>query len=105
MPWAKSAKTYSVAKDTRFKEYKKNLPSPADYNIPSRIQEGPKYNMGLKTFYDWKPLATHTGPGDYNPQKPNFSKSYTMRGKDKDARNERAPGPGSYEAENYYKKI
>jgi len=61
--------------------------------------------MGLKTFYDWKPLATHTGPGDYNPEKNKFSKSYTMRGWDKDAWNDRAPGPGSYEAENYYKKI
>jgi len=29
--------------------------------------------MGLKTFYDRKPLATHTGPGDYNPEKPKFS--------------------------------
>jgi len=37
VPRAKSAKNYSVGKDTRFKEYKKNLPSPADYNIPSRI--------------------------------------------------------------------
>jgi len=81
LTWAKSATSYSVSKDTRFKNYKNNLPSPADYNIPSWIKEGPKYHMGVKTFYDRKPLATHTGPGDYNPTKANLSHSYTMNGR------------------------
>jgi len=61
--------------------------------------------MGVKTFYDWKPLATHTGPGDYDPMKPNLAHSYTMNGRQRDAWNERAPGPGSYNAEDYFRKM
>jgi len=40
--------------------------------------------MGTRTRYDRKPLATNTGPGDYNPDKANLSKSYSMVGRPKD---------------------
>jgi len=63
--------------------------------------------MGVKTNYDRKPLATGTGPGDYNPNKAKhgISNSYTMGGRPTGPSDKRHPGPGEYENEDYYKKI
>lgn len=61
--------------------------------------------MRPKYPYDAKPLATHTGPGDYNPEKAKMSKSYTMGFKPKDPNDHQQPGPGQYETNDYYAKI
>lgn len=74
-------------------------PGPLDYKIPSLIDEGPKYFMGNKTVYNRNPLLTETGPGDYNPAKPEKKLSYTILGKSKDPSNLNMPGPGQYDNE------
>ena len=73
------------------------LPGPLEYKIPSLIDEGPKYFMGVKTIYNKNPLLTETGPGDYNPIKPEKKLSYTISGKWKDPTDLKMPGPGYYD--------
>ena len=96
-----------MGKEPRDKGLKGQGPSPADYSLPSHTKAGPKYHMGVKTNYDRKPLATHTGPGDYNPNKSKhgISNSYTMGARPSGPSDKRHPGPGEYESEDYYKKI
>jgi hypothetical protein len=70
-----------------------------DYNIPSLIDEGPKYFMGNRTVYDKNPLLTNTGPGDYNPQKAYKKLAYTLTGRSKEPTDLKFPGPGQYEGD------
>lgn len=72
-------------------------PGPLDYQIPTLIDEGPKYFMGAKTVYNRNPLLTGTGPGDYNPEKPTKKLSYSISGRSKDPTDLQMPGPGHYE--------
>lgn len=42
-------------------------PSPNQYNLPSKIQEGPKYGIGLKTMdVSDKQKKAVPGPGQYD---------------------------------------
>lgn len=88
---------WSIAKDPKHKTLSDNQPGPNDYKIPSLIDEGPKYGMGSKTVYNKNPLLTNTGPGDYNPEKPKTTLSYTLTGRSKGPVDLGLPGPGHYD--------
>jgi hypothetical protein len=88
---------WSIAKDPKHKTLSDNQPGPNNYKIPSLIDDGPKYGMGLKTVYNKNPLLTNTGPGDYNPEKPKTTLSYTLAGRSKGPVDLGLPGPGQYD--------
>lgn len=73
-------------------------PGVGSYNIPSKIQEGPKFSVphSKKAFF---PINTNPGPLEYNPIKEKVLKhypSYTMRGKQEGKNQINSPGPGKY---------
>lgn len=103
-PIKRSVENHSFSKDIRDKNLSYG-PGPGDYTMPNHTEDGPKHTLGGRTPYDKKPLATHTGPGDYNPEKANLSHSYTMGGRPNNNLDKKQPGPGNYEAEDYYVKI
>ncbi len=88
---------WSIGKDDKLKSLSDNQPGPLDYKVPSLIDEGPKFGMGSKTFYNRNPLLTETGPGDYNPEKMQRKVAYSIPGKSKDPQNLGMPGPGQYD--------
>ena len=49
---------WSIGKDPKGKNLTDHQPGPLDYEIPSMIDEGPKFGMGSKTVYDKNPLLT-----------------------------------------------
>lgn len=88
---------WSLGKDKKLRNFSDNQPGPSEYDIPTFIDEGPKFGMGSKTFYNRNPLLTETGPGDYSPEKPEKKISYSIPGKSKDPQNLGMPGPGQYD--------
>ena len=90
---------WSIGKDLKCKSLSDNQPGPADYQIPTLIDEGPKHFIGSKTMYNRNPLLTTTGPGDYNPEKPCKKLSYSLSGRSKPPTDLGMPGPGQYEAD------
>ena len=99
---------WSIGKEPKNKTYSDGQPGPLEYQIPSKVDEGPKFSMGSKTFYNRNPLLTDTGPGDYDPDG-GFKKSSnvykenlsaTIAGRSKTPRDEGLPGPGQYDNEN-----
>jgi hypothetical protein len=96
---------WSLGKEPKFKSFSDGQPGPLEYQIASKVDEGPKFSMGSKTFYNRNPLLTGTGPGDYNPDNAfkNSSSVYkehlsaTIAGRCKTPRDDGMPGPGSYD--------
>jgi len=96
---------WSLGKDPKFKSLTDNQPGPNDYEIPSYIDDGPKFGIGAKTVYDKNPLLTKTGPGDYDPDKGQTAVSFTIPGKSKNPIDLGLPGPGQYDHESKNKFI
>ena len=82
-------------------------PGPGTYQIPSKIQTGPHFFMGIKTHYNKDKMRTNTAPGQYTPKKQSHSAAYSMRQNDMGSSDPRTPGPGFYNntKNNYYKQI
>lgn len=105
--------TWSIGKEPKNKSLVDGQPGPLEYEIPTKIDEGPKFSMGSRTFYNRNPLLTGTGPGDYDADKAfkNSSSVYkehlssTIAGRAKDPHDLRMPGPGQYEHESKNKFI
>mmetsp|Transcript_13805 Transcript_13805/g.12239 ORF Transcript_13805/g.12239 Transcript_13805/m.12239 type:complete len:442 (-) Transcript_13805:37-1362(-) len=96
---------WSLPKDAKLKNLSDAQPGPLDYKIPSLIDEGPKFGMGSRTVYDKNPLLTTTGPGDYDPAKPQTSLSYSIPGRSKGPSDLGMPGPGQYDQDDKSKFI
>lgn len=109
----KQAPKWSLSKAPKDKVLKDGQPGPLEYEIPSKIDEGPKFSIGSKTVYNRNPLLTETGPGDYDPDKAfrNTSISFkenlkvSIAGRSKDPTDLGMPGPGYYDHEKKNKFI
>lgn len=62
--------SWSLSKDQREKMFNNTGPGPGSYQSPSKITDGPKYHLGIKTEYDWASHKGEPGPGNYDPRKP-----------------------------------
>ena len=73
-------------------------PGPGQYQIPSRVSEGPKYILGLKPELNPFKNKTEPGPGLYDPKKPDRQFSYSIRKKNAADLSDFkiTPGPGHY---------
>ena len=53
-----------MCKSARFDNFERKRPGPGDYEIPSKIVEGPRYTNGVKTIVpDFFKLKKNPGPG------------------------------------------
>ena len=77
-----------------------NLPGPGQYNLSSKLGEGPKFSMSTKTLNIADPAKyiVSPGPGNYSPNFNNLFRnfSYSMRSRPNTSKPEAIPGPGSY---------
>ena len=89
----------------RFPDRGPKQPGPADYEIPSKIVEGPIFTTRPKPPIDPLKCRTKPGPGEYNPPSDAAYKKlgYSIRSMNnvqpKSARQKELnpPGPGAYE--------
>ncbi len=70
---------WSLSKDQRDKILGNSGPGPGSYLEKSRITDGPKYHLGVKTEYNWVSHKGEPGPGKYDPKKPKEHISYSIR--------------------------
>ena len=93
-----------MSKAERFPATKCIQPSPAEYVVPSKIVEGPRFTTRPKPFIDPFKCRTVPGPGDYNPStdKPFKKSSFSITGmnevvpKQQRMKEINPPGPGAY---------
>ena len=102
----------------------KSVPGPNVYNLDSKVGEGPKFSMSLKTGDGATTVNKMTpGPGAYSPVKvTDVSNAYSMGSKTKFGltlavqpetgehtkiaqATDFTPGPGAYEAKAVYKNV
>lgn len=105
-------------------KFTKSFPGPNVYDIKTKVGEGPKFVMGVKTEdTSGKANKIVPGPGAYSPTKPtDVSNSYTMGSKTKFGMNiavnpesgthtkmatniEKTPAPGQYETVTIEKNV
>jgi hypothetical protein len=55
--------SWSLTKDQRDKQFSNTGPGPGHYVVPSKIQEGPQFIMGLKPEINPFKNKTEPGPG------------------------------------------
>jgi len=100
----RSAQKWSMSKAKRFPDARPVHPGPAEYLIPSKIVEGPRFTTRPKPPIDPFKCRTKPGPGDYNPDtdKPFCKLSYSITGmnevvpKQSRMKEINPPGPGTY---------
>ena len=91
--------TWRIGSALRISKNKNNNPGPGQYNIPTKLFNGPKYSMATKLGpNELSKSSIVPGPGKYNI---NFtdrtsSAKYTMRSKPSPKKKEITPGPGNY---------
>ena len=91
--------TWRIGSALRISKNKNNNPGPGQYNIPTKLFNGPKYSMATKSgAFDPTKNSFAPGPGQYNITTKNrpSSAKYTMRAKPIDRNSEITPGPGNY---------
>jgi len=82
--------------DARFKSYHKSTPGPGDYSLKTLISDGPKFTTRIKPVIDPHKCQNKVGPADYDPKPLEKSLIYSMRPKLSPVRDDKSPGPGSY---------
>eukprot|EP00347_Sterkiella_histriomuscorum_P010747 403375078 len=101
--------SWSLSKDQRDKLLTSVSPGPGSYVVPSKIQEGPKYILGLKPEINPFKNKTEPGPGLYDPRKSETQFSYSIRKRTETSLSpeKMTPGPGHYldVRDKYYKSI
>lgn len=92
-------------------ENKGKNPGPGQYKSPSKTEDGPRYQFGLKTASAFTSYSRHVpGPGQYTPRNNTLSKvSYSMPGKSEyqsaiSGKKKLAPGPGQYDSRSDFSK-
>lgn len=94
-----------MSKAKRFPDAKAFQPGPAEYCVPSKIVEGPRFTTRPKPPIDPFKCRTKPGPGDYNPDadKPFKKLHYSITGmnevvpKPSRMKEINPPGPGVYQ--------
>ena len=98
-----------MSKDVRDRNFANSGPGPGSYTIPSKVEEGPKYILGLKPEINPQKNRTETGPGQYNPKKLYSKISYSISVKHNRelSHDKLTPGPGHYSdlRDKYYSNI
>lgn len=97
---AKLQPKWSLPHDERFPDKANSGPGPANYEIPSKIDEGPKFTTRVKPFVDPFKMKTDPGPGFYDPLKSEKKIQYSISKRHGPTFDKAAnPGPGAYEDE------
>ena len=89
--------SWSLSKEQRDKIFNNTGPAPGQYQIASKIQEGPHYIMGLKPELNpFKNKKNEPGPGHYSPEKmaKKLSYSISLRNNQELTTDKITPGPG-----------
>ena len=99
----KEGPTWRIGSALRISKNRNTNPGPGQYNIPSKIFNGPKYSMAIK-LGSLKPSRSSyvPGPGQYEVNTKNrlSSAKYTMRSKSYYRKRNETPGPGNYNLRN-----
>ena len=95
----KEGPTWRIGSALRISKNRNNNPGPGQYNIPSKVFNGPKYSMATKAGIIAPNRTSYVpGPGQYNINSKNrpSSAKYTMRSKPYPKNKDVTPGPGNY---------
>ena len=95
----KEGPTWRIGSALRISKNRNNNPGPGQYNIPSKVFNGPKYSMATKAGIINPTKSSYVpGPGQYEINTKNrlSSAKYTMRAKSYVKKRNDTPGPGNY---------